>query len=52
MKIIVNIEFNNIMEELKKIKEIGIIKIMIKMIIEIITKITIEIMIEIMTRGK
>lgn len=42
MKMIVNIEFNNIMEELKKIKEIGIIKIMIKMIIGIIIVIIIE----------
>lgn len=42
MNVIVNIEFNNIMEELKKIKEIGIIKIMIKMIIGIIIGIIIE----------
>ena len=48
MKIRVNIEFNNVMEKLKKIKEIGMIKIVIEMIIEIITKM----MIKIMMRGK
>ena len=44
MKIKVNIEFNNVMENLKKIKEIGMIKIIIEMIIGIIM--------EIMMRGK
>ena len=44
MKIKVNIEFNNVMEKLKKIKEIGMIKIIIEMIIGIIM--------EIMMRGK
>ena len=48
MKIRVNIEFNNVMEKLKKIKEIGMIKIIIEMIIEIITKM----MIKIVMRGK
>ena len=45
MKIRVNIEFNNVMEKLKKIKEIRMIKMMIEMIIGIITKIMIEILI-------
>ena len=48
MKIRVNIEFNNVMEKLKKINEIVMIKIIIEMIIEII----IGIMIKIMMRGK
>ena len=48
MKIRVNIEFNNVMEKLKKIKEIGMIKIVIEMIIGII----IRMMIKIMMRGK
>ena len=48
MKIKVNIEFNNVMEKLKKINEIGMIKIVIEMIIEIITKM----MIKIVMRGK
>ena len=48
MKIRVNIEFNNVMEELKKIKEIGMIKIIIEMIIGIITKMIIKIIM----RGK
>lgn len=52
MKIRVNIEFNNVMEELKKIKEIRMIKIVIEMIIGIIIGMMIEIMIEIMMRGK
>lgn len=38
MKIRVNIEFNNVMEKLKNIKEIG----MIKIVIEIITKMIIK----------
>ena len=48
MKIRVNIEFNNVMEKLKKINEIVMIKIVIEMIIEII----IGIMIKIIMRGK
>ena len=48
MKIKVNIEFNNVMENLKKIKEIGMIKIVIDMIIGII----IGVMIKIIMRGK
>ena len=48
MKIRVNIKFNNVMEKLKKIKEIGMIKIVIEMIIEII----IGMMIKIIMRGK
>ena len=48
MKIRVNIEFNNVMEKLKKINKIVMIKIVIEMIIEIITKM----MIKIVMRGK
>lgn len=48
MKIKVNIEFNNVMEKLKKINEIGMIKIVIEMIIGII----IRMMIKMMMRGK
>ena len=48
MKIKVNIEFNNVMEKLKKINEIGMIKIVIEMIIGII----IGMMIKMMMRGK
>lgn len=44
IKMRVNIEFDNVMERLKKIKEIRVIKIMIEMIIGII--------IEIIMRGK
>ena len=47
MKIRINIEFNNLMEKLNRIKEIGMIKIVIEIIIGIITKMMIKMM-----RGK
>lgn len=45
IKMRVNIEFDNVMEELKKIKEIRMIKIVIEMRIEMRIKMRIEIIV-------